>query len=118
MGWSRVQEMTTDAYSVLLGDRVANEKKRGVHVAEIIALIPSQDVRETLTDRVARFNEAIREKVRPRSRLDLFAMIREAKRISASTWLYVGLTRFVSSAIYVISRPVNLLKGLRAEDTG
>jgi hypothetical protein len=115
LDWSRIQEMTIGAYSELFSERIVDEKKQ---VAKIIALIPSKGVRETLTERVARFNRTIQEKVHPHSRLDLFSMIKEAKHISASTWLYVGLTRFVSSVISLISRPVNSLKGLRAEDTG
>jgi len=99
LGWPRVQEMTFDAYDALLSECTANEDKPEVQVDRIIALIPSKELHETLIERVTRLNRTPQGKNRPQLRLQLLPITRESKRVSPTTWIYVGLTRFICAAV-------------------
>jgi glycosyltransferase involved in cell wall biosynthesis len=95
LGWAQIERQTTAAYAQLVRRRRA--AYTDVQISRIIARIPSKKVQEILVQRLARLNQALREKVHPRSRLDLFARVAYTNQISSTTWFYVGLTRFVSA---------------------
>jgi glycosyltransferase involved in cell wall biosynthesis len=100
LGWDRVLEQTTAAYAELMAHRSA---KSDMQVARIIERIPSEELRAVLEERLTRIRQLLREKVHPRSRLDLYSRMAYAKQIPLTTWFYVGLTRFVSSFLGEIS---------------
>jgi len=95
LDWSQIEPQTTAAYARLVRRR--RVQKSDAQIARIIERIPSQKVQEILVQRLDRLNQTLRDKIHPRSRLDLFARVAYANQISQTTWFYVGLTRFVSS---------------------
>jgi glycosyltransferase involved in cell wall biosynthesis len=100
LDWGAVREQTTAGYTELIAHR---EAKSDLQIATIIERISSEEVRQILVERLIRIKQLLRDKVHPRSRLDLYARMAYAKEIPQTTWFYVGLTRFVSSFLGEIS---------------
>jgi hypothetical protein len=76
--WPHVQDLTVEAYETIRNEHVA-EGDEAARVRKIIAHVPSHQMRRALEEGVARFERTARR-----------------RHVSGTTWLWVGLVRFVS----------------------
>jgi 1,2-diacylglycerol 3-alpha-glucosyltransferase len=97
-GWPNVVSMTERAYRSLIEDLPAVAQQERPRIMDVVARIPSEEIRDALAQRVIALDRAMR-RIPPESTLSL---LRSAKRVSRPTRVYVLLTLILSGLAYVL----------------
>jgi glycosyltransferase involved in cell wall biosynthesis len=117
--WANVIAMTAGAYRVLLEERASGAQKDQARLADLVAFLPSGEIREVLVDKVGAWERAIEETGEFRLVSMLPAKVKAVRRVSQSTWLLAGLTILVSFVGYLFMRLVTSISRMRkSEDQG
>jgi glycosyltransferase involved in cell wall biosynthesis len=98
--WANVVRLTVSNYESLIAAKPSVSQESRIHILDIIELIPSEDVRRALAERVIALDRTVRS--HHDSRWDL---IKEAKRVSKPTWFFVVLTLLFSLLGYLFLKP-------------
>jgi len=98
--WANVVRLTGSHYESLIAAKLPVPQESRIHILDIVDLVPSEDVRRALAERVIALDRTVRS--HHDSRWDL---IKEAKRVSKPTWFYVVLTLLFSLLGYLLVKP-------------
>jgi glycosyltransferase involved in cell wall biosynthesis len=97
-GWPTVVSKTELAYRSLIEDLPSVTQQERPRIMDVVALIPSEEMRDALAQRVIALDRAM-QRIPPESTRSL---IRSAKSVSRPTRAYVLLTLILSGLAYVI----------------
>ncbi len=98
-GWPNVIEMTEAAYRSLIREaRPAAGSYRPPRIVDVLALIPSEEIRQAIAERVIALDRAVQRIPTDAT----WTLIRNAKRVSRPTRVFVLLTLFLSALAYVV----------------
>jgi glycosyltransferase involved in cell wall biosynthesis len=98
--WANVVRLMAEEYGSLVAEKPPVLDESHIRILDVIARIPSDDVRQALAERVIALDKAMRQ-LRPDHKWHL---AREATRISTPTWFYVVLTMLASLVGYLLLR--------------
>jgi hypothetical protein len=109
LDWASIRETTVESYESLLIDKTPSPRKRELKIINIIRLIPSEEVRGFLIDRLVILDRVLLEEVSLDSKSRILTKAREVKQVSTFTWISLGLTMILSVAAYLFLKPAKLL---------
>jgi len=96
LDWSNIMALTIDAYNTLLKQRAPATEEESSRLADLVSFLPSGEVKETLKDKLNRWDSATQGKAGFRLGKALRVKVRALRRVPQSTWLLAGLTMLVS----------------------
>jgi 1,2-diacylglycerol 3-alpha-glucosyltransferase len=104
LDWSNVIDQTVAAYRELLEDQPSTTKQEGAVLADLVAFLPSGEVKDILIDQT----KSARSEPGPIARflmgLSLGQRWRALKRVPGSTWLLAGATIVASLIGYLFMK--------------
>jgi glycosyltransferase involved in cell wall biosynthesis len=98
--WANVVRLTSVHYESLVAEKPPVPRRSHIRILEVIDLIPSEEIRQALAERIIALDRAVRS--HHDARWDL---IKEAKRVSKPTWFFVVLTLVFSLLGYILLKP-------------
>jgi glycosyltransferase involved in cell wall biosynthesis len=97
-GWPNVVAMTESAYRSLIGEARPVSGWDRPRIMDVVARIPSEEVRQAIAERVIALDRAV-QRIHSDS---TWTLIRNAKRVSRPTRLFVLLTLVFSALAYLV----------------